>query len=231
MSGLVSNISTTAGVHLSSSTTATQYIFPKRGNTSHARVSIYGSGTVSVAYSLSLQDVPVTIAANIWGQVAEGSTIGGNPVTIGLEARTSNKTSVGNGQVVRPIGTVDGKMIIRPHSIPESEWNYVAAAGGILDTTTAVTIKSGAGVGVRNYITSLQIQSEALATATELAIRESPGGTTIWRIKIPTTGLPLTTIVFADPIRSPANSLLEVVTLTASGTGAVYFNAQGYVTP
>jgi hypothetical protein len=122
-------------------------------------------------------------------------------------------------------------MVFRPHSIPENEWNYVAAAGGIENTTTAVTIKSGAGVGIRNYITSLQIQSEALANATELAIRESPGGTTIWRIKIPTTGLPLTTIVFADPIRSPANSLLEVVTLTASGTGAVYFNAQGYVAP
>jgi len=229
--GIVAAASNTGGAFVGSTTTINTVSFCKRAKYFRARVSVYGSGTVSVAYSMSAQESIPVIAAYTWGQVPEANSVAGNPVTIGLEARTSNKTSVGNGQVVRPISTVDGRMVVRPHSIPENEWNYVAAAGGILDTTTAVTIKSGAGVGVRNYITSLQIQSEALATATELAIRESPGGTTIWRIKIPTTGLPLTTIVFADPIRSPANSLLEVVTLTASGTGAVYFNAQGYSAP
>jgi hypothetical protein len=70
--------------------------------------------------------------------------------------------------------------------------------------------------------------SEALTTATELAIRDGAAGTVIWRTKIPTGGLPTTTFDFTTPIRGTAATLLEVVTLTASGAGAVYVNAQGF---
>jgi hypothetical protein len=207
------------------------YQFPKRSKYFRARVSVYGSGTVSVAYSMSASEVSPIMVSSVLGQVAEGSSVSGNPVTIGVECRTSNKTSVGNGQIVRPIGTVDGKLIVRQHSIPENEWNYAAASGGILNTTTAVTIKTAAGAPYRNYLTSLQIQSEALTNASELAIRDGAGGTVLWRIKIPVTGLDLKQIKFDDPLKSTSSTLLEVVTLTASVTGAVYFNAQGYVAP
>ena len=73
--------------------------------------------------------------------------------------------------------------------------------------------------------------SEALTNATELAIRDGANGTVLWRTKIGTGGLPLANIKFDDPLRGTANTLLEVVTLTASGAGAVYFNAQGYIAP
>jgi hypothetical protein len=33
---------------------------------------------------------------------------------------------------------------------PLSNWNYAAAASGIVNTTTAVTIKAAAGAGIRN---------------------------------------------------------------------------------
>ena len=222
--------STFGAVAVSSTTTAAQLQFSKRAKYFRARVSVYGSGTVSVAYALSLSDCPSPAAAVIWGPVAEGSTASGNPVTIGVEARTATKTVVSSGQIVRPIGTTDGRMVVRPHSVPELEWNYAAASGGLLNTTTAVTIKANVS-SLRNYITSLQVQSEPLTNATELAIRDGAGGTVLWRIKIPTTGLDLKQIKFDDPIKSTANTLLEVVTLTASGAGAVYVNAQGYVAP
>jgi hypothetical protein len=112
---------------------------------------------------------------------------------------------------------------------PLSNWSYAAAASGIVNTTTAVTIKAAAGAGVRNYITSMQINSEALGAATELVVRDGAGGPVLWRVKISAAGLvggiP---IVISTPIVGSANTLLEVVTLTASVTGAVYFNAQGF---
>lgn len=113
---------------------------------------------------------------------------------------------------------------------PISEWSYAAANLGIVNTTTAVTIKAAAGTNLRNCITSIQVSSEALGTATELAIRDGAGGTVLWRAKIGTGGITGgREIVFANPVVGSANTLLEVVTLTASTTGAVYFNAQGFV--
>lgn len=215
----------------SASTAATQIQFPKRAKYFRARVSVYGSGTVSVAYALSLEDTPsAASAAFIWGQASEGASATGNPVTIGIDCRTATKTAVSNGQVVRPIGTTDGRLVVRPHSVPELEWSYAAASGGILDTTTAVTIKSNV-TNLRNYLTSMQIRAEALTNATELAIRDGAGGTVLWRTKISSSGMIETQFHFECPLRSTANTLLEVVTLTASGTGAVYLNAQGYVAP
>lgn len=115
------------------------------------------------------------------------------------------------------------------YTVPTANWSYAAAAAGILNTTTAVTIKTAAGAGVRNYLTSLHVVSEALGAATELAIRDGAGGTVLWRIKIGTGGIPAgVPFVFPTPLFSTANTLLEVVTLTASVTGAVYVNATGF---
>lgn len=106
-------------------------------------------------------------------------------------------------------------------------WNYAAAAGGILNTTTAVTVKAAAGASVRNYISSLELEWEALGAATELAIRDGAAGTVIYRTKLGTAA-GRKTINFPVPLRGTANTLVEVVTLTASVTGAVYANLQGF---
>ena len=108
-------------------------------------------------------------------------------------------------------------------------WNYAAAALGIVNTTTAVTIKA-AVAEQRNYITDLQIQTATLGGATELAVRDGAAGTVLFRTQLQTPALPLTTINFRTPLKGSINTLLEVVTLTGV-TGGVYVNAQGFVAP
>ncbi len=231
-SGLItSNVGVSSNA--TASTTALILQFPRKASIFRARVSTYGSGTVSVVGTLSKVPVAQLGLTYIGGGLSfEGGGAGTNPIAVGLEGRTSSKTSVTNATLVRPIATVDGRQITRLNSIPENEWYYAAASGGITNTTTAVTLVAAQAAGIRNYLTNLQLSSDALGAATEIAIRDGAGGTVLWRGKIGTAGIAgVSTIQFSDPLKSTAATLLEVVTLSASVTGGVYVNAQGYIAP
>ena len=215
-----------------STTTVAMNIFPRKGTYFRARVHTYTSGTVALTGALSKTPFNLTIEARLGGYANEGAAITSQPVPIALEGRTSSKTSVTSGQAVRPISTVDGRQVIHLNSIPENEWVYAAASGGITNTTTAATLVAAQAAGVRNYLTSLQISSDVLGAATEIAIRDGAGGTVLWRGKIGTAGIAgVITIQFSDPLKSTAATLLEVVTLSASVFVCFYVNAQGYIAP
>ncbi len=222
-----------ASANTTTSTTALILQFPRKASFFRARVSTYGSGTVSVVGTLSKAPVAQLGITYIGGGLSfEGGGAGTNPIAVGLEGRTSSKTSVTNATLVRPISTLDGRQVIRLNSIPENEWVYAAASGGITNTTTAATLVAAQAAGVRNYLTSLQLSSDVLGAATEIAIRDGAGGTVLWRGKIGTAGIAgVITIQFSDPLKSTAATLLEVVTLSASVFGGVYVNAQGYIAP
>jgi hypothetical protein len=217
------------------STTAIILQFPRKASIFRARVLTYGlaGSVVSVVGTLSKVPVAQPGLTFIGGGLSfEGGGSGTNPIAVGLEGRTSSKTSVTNATLVRPISTLDGRQVIRLNSIPENEWVYAAASGGIANTTTAVTLVAAQAAGIRNYLTNLQLSSDALGAATEIAIRDGAGGTVLWRGKIGTAGIAgVSTIQFSDPLKSTAATLLEVVTLSASVTGSVYVNAQGYIAP
>ncbi len=222
------------GLYTTTSTTALVLQFARKALYFRARVSTYGLGsTVTVSGTLSKNPVMQIGAVYLAGSVSpEGGGAGTSPLAIGLECRTSSKTSVSNATLVRPIATQDGRLITRLNSIPENEWVYAAASGGITNTTTAVTLVAAQAAGIRNYLTNLQLSSDALGAATEIAIRDGAGGTVLWRGKIGIAGITgVSTIQFSDPLKSTAATLLEVVTLSASVTGGVYVNAQGYIAP
>lgn len=151
-----------------------------------------------------------------------------------IHYQTNNTTSAENRTPVSP----QAPMPVIPYGAAgltpgggstATRWSYAAAGSGIANTTTAVTIKTAAGAGIINYITAIQLTAEALGTATEVAIRDGAGGTVLWRIKVGTGGITTgLSVTFQTPLAGSANTLLEVVTITASTTGAVYFNAQGY---
>lgn len=117
--------------------------------------------------------------------------------------------------------------IAGPHT---AGWSYAAAASGIAGSTTAVTVKAAAGAGMRNYITTMQLQTATLGNATEFCIRDGASGTVLFRTQLQTTAMPLLTIDFAVPLKGSTNTLLEIVTLS-SATGGVYCNLQGFIAP
>lgn len=168
----------------------------------------------------------LTTLAN--GQTAHSTASTGSPVRVGGRVKTAADITLASGDASDIAMTTDGAQVVKPYAVSDLDWSYAAAASGIVNTTTAVTVKAAAGVSIRNCVTGIQVNTEALGTATELAIRDGAAGTVLWRVKIPTAGIPYLDAQFACPLRGTANTLLEVVTLTASGTGAVYVNLQGY---
>jgi hypothetical protein len=120
-------------------------------------------------------------------------------------------------------------LVTVPYETGSNSWNYAAASGGISNTTTAVTIK--AADATRSIcILSLQLSAPTLGAATEVAIRDGAGGTVLWRGFMSTAG-GNQAVTPQPPICGTANTLMEVVTLTATVTGAIYFNAQGFIRP
>jgi len=222
-----SNIGTSNSRLSMSETTSSaigQLVIPRRGSIFRARVSVYGSGTVSVAGTLSKNNPALVVDARLAGFAGEGASVSGASPTIALEARTTTKTVVTNGQSVRKIGTLDGRQIVRLNSIPENEWQYSAASGGITNTTDVV-LQAAAGSGIKNYLTGLSI-ANASATATEVVIKD--GSNIIWRGYV-AANLPLKPIPFPTPLQSTANTALNVACIT-TGT-QTYVNAQGYKAP
>ena len=190
-----------------------------------------GQGTM--AQSLRVVLPSDQSALSTVGPSAHDAAISGAPNRTAGRALTANYTAVATGDTADFVSTLVGAQIVKPFSIPEADWSYAAAASGIANTTTAVTIKAAAAAGLRNYITGIDLATDgALGAATEVAIRDGAGGTVIWRMKIGTAGMQAgRAITFPTPIKGTAATLLEVVTLTASVTGAVYFNATGYIAP
>lgn len=140
---------------------------------------------------------------------------------LGAQGHYYNGTSVD-----RVRGDVNGMVV--QSGLSATFWNYAAAAGGITNTTTAVTIKAAAGGTTRNFLKTLQISAGTLGAATEIAVRDGAAGTVLWRSQLSTAGLGSETIVFDPPLKGTANTLMEFVTLTATITGAVYVNGQGF---
>jgi hypothetical protein len=222
------------------------------GSRGSLRMEVYASGTtVPLAFSAdnadaqsasaSVRNAVVVSRSTIWngatydrlrsGAVAPAAALTGWTNTIPFAVYNSAPTVRTEGQGGPLQSTAQGALICRPFAGPDLAWSYGATVGGILNTVTAVTVKAAAAAGVRNYVTGLQISTDALGTATEFAIRDGAGGPVLYRVKIGTTGLASYQVNFDTPLRGSAATLLEVVTLTATTTGAVYANLQGYTAP
>lgn len=114
-------------------------------------------------------------------------------------------------------------------------WQYAAVSPGIVSSTAGVTVAPAAASpiagqsGFRNYMQSVQINHDLLSAVSELVIRDGAGGTVLWRTKLQTAAVEAGQPIYFDPpLRGSTNTLMEVA-LSASVTGGVFVNAQGYV--
>lgn len=169
-------------------------------------VGVTSSNEVKVAFAATM---PVSIANG--ADIALGSTPdsawsgSGNATLISIEKSIYNNTKTG------------------------TPWAYAASSGGIVNSNSPVLLIAAGSAGVVNYLKTLDVMAEALATATEFIITSGSGGTVLWRTKLTTAGIPSATqFIFDKPLQSAPATALYIQCVTASATGAIYANAQGY---
>lgn len=220
--------------------TAEQAMQATLGATTGAAVTTDANGTIQ-QYLRGLVVLFVNFLTRIPGSLGSKSAATSFAVTQSTEdaaqlgsltetAPATDTASSGlNGRLQRIAQRITSLVAIftSPFPLATTPWTYAAAASGIANTTTAVTV-AAATASVKNYVSGMQIMWEALTTATEIAIRDGAGGTVLWRAKIPASLAGTREVIFPVPISGTANTLLEIVTLTASGAGAVYWNLQGF---
>lgn len=158
------------------------------------------------------------------GQSAHDAAIAGNPVRMAGRGLSAAYTTVTTGDTTDLITTLQGVLITRPYQIPELEWSYASAAGGVINTTDVV-LSAAAGAGLRRYICSMGLSNNS-ATATEVVLKD--GSTIIWRGHLPANA-PNLHIDFSTPLKTSANAALNFACITTAA--AVYVNAQGYTAP
>jgi hypothetical protein len=189
-------------------------------------VSIYNVKPQGPANAAPM-NVVNAVQAIATGSTAHNAASGGNPVRVGGKVVTTQAAAFANGVACDASMTSAGQLIQKQFASAENDWVYPAAAGGIT-TAAAIDFKAAPGAGLRNYITGITIGADPLGAATELVVRE--GANILFRIKIPVTGLVTNNYIFPTPLKNPTpGTALTVATLTAPVTGAIYFNAQGYV--
>lgn len=161
----------------------------------------------------------------IGGQGAHDAAITGSPVRVAGRAVTTNYTPVATGDIADFITTVHGAQIVKPYSIPEADWQYAAASGGIINTTDVVAKAAGAA-GIRNYVTGLHLKN-ASAVSTEFVIKD--GATVIWRDFLNANNVHSVSVAFPTPLKGTAATALNIACVTTGA--AVFANLQGYQAP
>lgn len=121
---------------------------------------------------------------------------------------------------IRERGDVNGT--VTQVGLSSTFWQFAGATGGIINTSD-VALKAAAGASVRNYLDSVQFKNTA-ATASEIVIKD--GSTIIWRGHVGASMTAMETINFVPPLKSTANTALNVALLTTAT--ATIVSAQGH---
>ena len=134
-------------------------------NNTPFNVSQYGGQSVVTG---GVNGVP-----SVGGNVAHSAARTANPVVMGGQTTTTLDTTLVQGDVCYDMMTSAGQKIVKSFGSAENDFNFVSpASGAITNTTTPLTIQAAPAASIHNYYTNITLNTDAMGTATELALRD-----------------------------------------------------------
>lgn len=198
----------------------------RRGRFMHLTMTTYGgAGSLAGQYTL-LKEAPSPSAAVANGAVADSATASGYPVPAGCKVTTGVDTTLANGDRAE-LGCDSGRALVVRQNAPLSLRWFGSVT--ITNSTTPVQMKGAAGAGIKNYIDSCQVSSNALGGTNVMNVQDGSGGTALYPIQLQTTAQPITALNIGV-IGGTANTGIYVATTNAV-TGASTLNCQGFMAP
>jgi len=164
-----------------------------------------------------------SVSATCTGAAAHDSAVSGNPVLIGLEARTSNPTAVGNGDAVRAQADSTGRQVTLVGSTPEQRGTGKVT----LANTSASDVLTAPGAGVRWVVTTIVITNASGTVGTKVEIRD--GTTVIMQPQAEENGGGLTLSNPSGIFHGTANTAITARNVTTSADVDVFIG--GYKEP
>lgn len=136
-------------------------------------------------YSIG-QTAASLLNATIVGTVANSSASSGAPVRIGGRvAPTTPDLTFAAGDVADVMISSGQQVIEKPFAPAEYDYTF---NGVVTNSTTALVFKNAAGATTRNYVTSIVVNSDALATASEIVIKDGAVSSTSVSANVLTSG-------------------------------------------
>jgi hypothetical protein len=167
------------------------------------------------AASLPLPTGAATAANQTAVQASYGAAMPTTGGAAGGRGQNAEQTAVSNGQLVAPAFDLVGKQITSPYANKENMVRGSASATG----TSATTLISAQGSGVKIYVTGVQCKNTGSAT-TFVTLNDSASSVLI----APPAGGD--NEVYLTPLVVAANTPLSFTAGASSST--IYCNAQGY---
>jgi hypothetical protein len=141
---------------------------------------------VKLALSADGSATPIPATADgiaVQGSVAHDAADAGNPVGVGLQARTTNPTAVADADRVRAIADKVGRQVVVVSQVRD----LVTQATVVVSTTTETTIIAAGGAGVFHDVAAIVIFNRSTGSV-QVRIRDATGGAHIWAPQLPPSG-------------------------------------------
>lgn len=150
----------------------------------------------------------------VGGGAAHDAAVTGNPLLLGMEARTTNPTAVSaSGDAVRMIGDTLGRQVTLPYTIPQLIVTGATAAD-ITDTTSTQVIAAG-GAGIITYITSVEVTNTS-ATVTRVNVLDGATIKAFVVVGAAAGSASSMQLTFPIPLRGTANTAWNVQCITTA---------------
>jgi len=168
------------------------------------------------------QATAANLNATVTPASATGSAIPAVAQPAGWQARTTDIANATSGNLLMGIADKAGKAVSLPYAIPEL---FTTPSVGSATGTSAVSVISAQGAGIKIYITSISTVNTG-AAGSLVTIQSDPTGTptTLWQMVNPSGGG--SNITFPVPLVVPANKAVGFTAGTASTTQ--YVSLMGY---